>query len=154
MRMGEREGEGNLLAESREPVSFWRCWLAASRSRTKRGSAMEARLQTAVSSGEVYSTISVHRLELRMVPRFCWFDLRLQVSLYSMYGFPVSTCRTACDVSQVCASVHLLALYRRYGFPVSTCRSACDVSQVCGEDSFACAVQRYGLPVSTSKDSM
>ena len=31
---------------------------AEPRSRTKRGSAMEARLQTAVSSAEVYSTIS------------------------------------------------------------------------------------------------
>ena len=35
---------------------------------------MEARLQTAVSSGEEYSMISVHRLDDLMVPRFCWFD--------------------------------------------------------------------------------
>jgi hypothetical protein len=48
--------------------------------------------RTAVSSGEVNSRISVHRLEQRMVPRFCWLDLRLQASLYSMYGLPVSTC--------------------------------------------------------------
>lgn len=27
-----------------------------------------------------------------MVPRFCWLDLRLQESLYSMKGLPVSTC--------------------------------------------------------------
>lgn len=37
-------------------------------SRTKRGSAMDARLHTAVSSGLVYSTISVHRLLHLMVP--------------------------------------------------------------------------------------
>ena len=48
---------------------------------TKRGRAMEARLQTAVSSGEVYSRISVHRLLHRIVPRFCWLLFRLQVSL-------------------------------------------------------------------------
>ena len=45
---------------------------------------MDARLHTAVSSGDVYSMISVHRLEHLMVPRFCWLDLRLHVSLYSM----------------------------------------------------------------------
>ena len=28
-----------------------------------------------------------------MVPRFCWLDLRLAESLYSMNGLPVSTCR-------------------------------------------------------------
>ena len=49
-----------------------------------RGSAIDARLQPAVSSGAVYSTISVHRLEHLMVPRFCWLLLRLQWSLYSM----------------------------------------------------------------------
>ena len=52
-------------AASREPVSLTRpeaeeeaASVAAPRSRTKRGRAMEARLQTAVSSAEVYSTIS------------------------------------------------------------------------------------------------
>ena len=49
---------------------------------TKRGSAIDARLQTATSSGEVNSMISVHRLEQRIVPRFCWLDLRLAESLY------------------------------------------------------------------------
>ena len=34
----------------------------------------------------------VHRLDDLMVPRFCWFDLRLAESLYSMKGLPVSTC--------------------------------------------------------------
>ena len=42
---------------------------------------MEARLQTATSSGEVYSTISVHKLLDLMVPRCFWFDLPLQASL-------------------------------------------------------------------------
>ena len=50
------------VAASSEPVSLTRPEAEAStaepRSRTKRGSAMEARLQTAVSSAEVYSTIS------------------------------------------------------------------------------------------------
>lgn len=36
---------------------------------------MDARLQTAVSSGEEYSTISVHKLEDLIVPKFFWFDL-------------------------------------------------------------------------------
>ena len=57
------------------------------------GRAIDARLQTADSSELVYSTISVHRLLHLMVPRFCWLDLRLQLSLYSMYGLPVSTWR-------------------------------------------------------------
>ena len=42
---------------------------------------MDARLQTATSSGDVYSTISVHRFELLIVPRCFWFDLPLQASL-------------------------------------------------------------------------
>lgn len=41
----------------------------------KVGRAIDARLQTAVSSGEEYSMISVQRLEDLMVPRFFWFDL-------------------------------------------------------------------------------
>ena len=48
------------------------------------GSAIDARLHTADSSGLLYSIISVQRLLHLMVPRFCWLDLRLQVSLYSM----------------------------------------------------------------------
>lgn len=52
--------------------------------------AIDARLQTAISSGAEYSTISVQRLEHLMVPRFCWFDFRLHASLYKTYGVPVS----------------------------------------------------------------
>ena len=59
--------------------NFW--WSKVSLSATKEGSASEARLQTATSSGEVYSMISVHRFEQRIVPRFCWLDLRLAESL-------------------------------------------------------------------------
>ena len=51
---------------------------------------IEARLQTATSSGAVYSTISVHRLEDLIVPRFFWLDFLLQASLYRIYGVPVS----------------------------------------------------------------
>ena len=42
---------------------------------------IEARLQTATSSGDVYSTISVHKLLDLIVPRCFWFDLPLQASL-------------------------------------------------------------------------
>ena len=45
------------------------------------GKAMEAKLQTATSSGEVYSIISVQRLEERMVRKFFWLLLRLAASL-------------------------------------------------------------------------
>ena len=76
----------------RLPTSLVRRASEEAEVRTKRGRAREARLQTAVSSGEVNSMISVHRLLHLMVPRFCWLDLRLHVSLYSMYGLPVSTC--------------------------------------------------------------
>lgn len=40
-----------------------------------------ARLQTAVSLSEEYSTISLHRLEDLIVPRLFWFDDLLQLSL-------------------------------------------------------------------------
>ena len=61
----------HLLSASMDPTSFLLSLPGSQlRSRTKRGSAIEARLQTAVSSGEVYSMISVHRLEHLMVPRF------------------------------------------------------------------------------------
>ena len=42
---------------------------------------MDARLQTAISSLEVYSKISVHKFEDRIVPKFFWFDFLLQASL-------------------------------------------------------------------------
>ena len=68
---------------------------------------MDARLQTAVSSGEEYSTISVHKFEDLIVPKFFWLDLAgkshqqimesksrrklpLQASLYNINGPPVS----------------------------------------------------------------
>lgn len=49
-------------------------------SQTKRLSAMEARLHTATSSGEVYSTISVHRLLHLIVPRFWREDKKNEYS--------------------------------------------------------------------------
>ena len=42
---------------------------------------MEAKLQTATSSGDVYSTISVQRLLDLMVPKCFWLLLPLQASL-------------------------------------------------------------------------
>jgi hypothetical protein len=47
---------------------------------TKRGKAIDARLQTAVSSGLVNSIISVHKFEDLIVPRFCWLLFLLHVS--------------------------------------------------------------------------
>ena len=79
-------------------------------STTNRGSAMDARLHTAVSSGEVNSTISVQRLDERMVPRFCWLDLRLHASLKSMYGLPVSTCDSRMANQSCCALIVFLPL--------------------------------------------
>lgn len=52
--------------------NFWKLYVPLE---MKDGSARDARLQTAVSSGEEYSMISVQRLEDLMVPRFCWLDL-------------------------------------------------------------------------------
>merc|ERR1719367_1167836 len=54
--------------------------------------------------------ISVHRFELWMVPRFCWFDLRLAWSLYNMYGVPVSICASRIRNQSCCALHCLLAL--------------------------------------------
>ena len=45
------------------------------------GSAIEAKLQTAVSLESEYSIISVQRLEDLIVPRFFWFDFILAESL-------------------------------------------------------------------------
>ena len=56
-----------------------------------------------ISSGAVYSTISVHRFEHLMVPRFCWFDLRLQWSLFRMRGVPVSSCESSIANPSCCA---------------------------------------------------
>ena len=57
---------------------------------TKAGSEIEAKLQTATSSGEVNYTIYVQRLLDLMVPKCFWLDFLLQESLKSMYGVPVS----------------------------------------------------------------
>lgn len=49
-----------------------------------------ARLQTATSFLSDYCIISVHRFELLMTPKLFWFDFLLALSLYNMYGVPVS----------------------------------------------------------------
>ena len=49
---------------------FWKSY-DLSDSLTKADKFNEAKLHTATSSGAVYSTISVHKLEDLMVPRFC-----------------------------------------------------------------------------------
>src|SRR3954469_10244034 len=73
------------------------------------GKAKEARLQTATSLSDVYSIISVHRLELLIVPKFCWFDLPLAASLYNKYGVPVSTCASSTANHKSCAFTVLRA---------------------------------------------
>ena len=50
----------------------------------------EPRLQTAISSAEVFSVISVQRLEEWITPACCWGDLRLHASLNVIQGCPVS----------------------------------------------------------------
>lgn len=62
-----------------------------------------AHAQQHTSSVLVYSTISVQRLLDLMVPRFCWLLLRLQASLYSMYGVPVSVCASRMANHSFCA---------------------------------------------------
>ena len=66
---------------------------------------IDARLHTATSSGAVYSMISVQRLELLMVPRFCWLLLLLHASLKSMYGVPVSICASRMANQSCCARI-------------------------------------------------
>ncbi|MDI3349833.1 hypothetical protein DCBHLPFO_00647 [Mycoplasmopsis arginini] len=48
------------------------------------GKAIEAKLQTACSVGELYSIISVHKLDDLIVPKFFWFDLEFAASLYNI----------------------------------------------------------------------
>ncbi|KAH3677659.1 hypothetical protein OGATHE_000313 [Ogataea polymorpha] len=64
--------------------------LVLSSDSTKAGRAIDAKLHTATSSGDEYSTISQHKLDDLMIPRFFWLVLELQASLYSMNGVPVS----------------------------------------------------------------
>jgi hypothetical protein len=52
-----------------------RCWKSCLPFEMNLGSAMDARLQTAVSSGAEYSMTSVQRLDDLIVPRFFWLDL-------------------------------------------------------------------------------
>jgi hypothetical protein len=67
----QETGASYLFPASSDPTSFLFSRSASqSRSRTNRGRAIEARLHTAVSSADVYSMISVQRLEHLMVPRF------------------------------------------------------------------------------------
>lgn len=40
-----------------------------------------------------------------MVPRFCWLLLELHESLYSMKGFPVSTCASIIANQSCCALI-------------------------------------------------
>ena len=86
-------------------VTSYNFWWSKTPSLTKRGSASDARLHTATSSGEVYSTISVQRFEQRIVPKFCWLDLRLAESLYRMYGVPVSICESRIWNHSCCAGI-------------------------------------------------
>ena len=64
------------------------------------------------------------RLEQRMVPRFCWLDLRLQASLYIMYGVPVSVCDSRIAVNRSRAFIVLRARPSRSCFVYSALNSA------------------------------
>merc|ERR1719382_406447 len=57
--------------------------------------------------------ISVHKFELWIVPRFCWLDLRLAWSLYSMYGVPVSICDSRMRNQSCCAFTVLSRRWRQ-----------------------------------------
>jgi hypothetical protein len=59
-------------------VMSCRCWKSYLPFEMKLGRAMDARLQTAVSSGAEYSMISVQRLDDLIVPRFFWLDLAVK----------------------------------------------------------------------------
>ena len=74
------------------------------------GRAIDAKLQTAVSPGEVNSMISVQRLLDLMVPKFCWFDLALHASLKSTYGVPDSICDVTIAIHTSCALTVFRAL--------------------------------------------
>src|SRR3989344_7849052 len=54
------------------------------------GRLTDPRLQTAVSSGDVFSVISVQRLELWITPQWSCGDLILHASLKVIQGWPVS----------------------------------------------------------------
>lgn len=75
--------KGNTTLRGKEKVgqvSFKYIPMLTTFSLTYLGRAIEARLQTAVSVGLVYSIISVHKLEDLIVPRFCWLLFLLQES--------------------------------------------------------------------------
>ena len=60
---------------------FLNCLKSNASSTTMAVRLIEAKLQTATSSGDVYSTISVHKLLDLIVPRCFWLLLPLQASL-------------------------------------------------------------------------
>jgi len=91
-RIARHQSAGSAGTKSKAAAAAGAAAAITMKSRGGYGREGQKCTRTAVSSGEVYSRISVHRLEQRMVPRFCWLLFRLQESLNSMYGLPVSTC--------------------------------------------------------------
>lgn len=59
-------------------------WSKSASTTKQKNCSWSAKLHTATSSGEVYSMISLHKLEQWMVPKFCWLDLRLAWSWNSI----------------------------------------------------------------------
>src|SRR6266516_5997745 len=85
----------------------------------------EPRLQTAISSSEVLSVISVQRLELCTTPTCCCGLLRLQGSLNVIHGCPVSNSidsilRHSCEAGSFLYSFNsplaTFSSYLRYAF--------------------------------------
>ena len=89
----DKQGEPYRVLASRLPNNcIFSTLFNASFSLTNLGNASNDELHTAVSSGDTYSIIFVQRFHPRIVPRSCLLLVLLHVSLYNMYGLPVSIC--------------------------------------------------------------
>ena len=121
------------LSDSTLPSSFL-AWRSFERffSYTNLDTAILAKLQTAVSSGEENSIISVHRLELLMVPRLDWLDFLLQASLNSIYGVPVSIWASKIANHSYCARTFFINLPSRTYFSYSSSNSCPQTSLIPG----------------------
>ena len=137
-------------------VTAYNFWWSKTPSLTKRGSASDARLHTATSSGEVYSTISVQRFEQRIVPKFCWLDLRLAESLYRMYGVPVSICESSTEnqscwagtLERALPSASYCSYSRSNSSPQDSASPGHSLGQKNDHSALACAIPAEERPIS------
>ena len=77
---------------------------------TNIGNPIDARLQTAISSGFETSIISVQRFEDFIIPIFFFFFFLLHASLYNIYGVPVSICASNIENHNSCADIVFLPI--------------------------------------------